>query len=113
MDDLDLMPTGVVGTSASLLIFGAFLGVGGAFALAVLVARSVALARAQASQDARIASGRLAPLAGGGLRVVEGRVEVEGASDVAVHVDIVQVVRDRSSKGGTWHEWEEVRRSVE
>jgi hypothetical protein len=52
------------------------------------------------------------PLAPGPSRVVSGRVEPDGAHDVAVEIDIEQEVKNHTSKNSRWHVWTEKTRDV-
>ena len=77
-----------------------------------LVVRAAALAQAQEREHALLLERAAKPLSRGPSRVVEGRVDLDGAEDVAVEIDIIQSVIDVTTKNSTSHSWKEVSRSV-
>jgi hypothetical protein len=101
-----------VGYAWSLILGVGYLGiVCGALIISLLVkARSLSKAHAREEEEMLDLAAR--PLSSGPRRVVRGRVECEDGKDVAIEIDIDQVVTDRSSKNGRWHTWDETDRTT-
>ena len=109
---LDFVPPTYVGRAASFVLGVVGVGLGGAAAAAAMLLEARALAARQAHEHDFIVARSERPLHVGPGRVVHGVVETEDNSDVAVRVEITQVVSDRTGKGEQWHFWNEVSRGV-
>ena len=107
-----LIPPAACGPGTAVVFCVCLLGFGIAFLIGYLVVRAAALAQAQEREHALLLERAAKPLSRGPSRVVEGRVELDGAEDVAVEIDIIQSVIDVTTKNSTSHSWKEVSRSV-
>jgi hypothetical protein len=110
-DSLDYMPPSEFGGPAAFLICIVALGFGVGAAILCLLLHARALSVAQRRTRAEL-EGAALPLSPGPRRFVKGRVDVDGADDVVIEVDIQQTVKDRRSKNDEWHEWRETTRNL-
>jgi hypothetical protein len=108
----DFIPPTAFGPLVGWVFCVGVLGLGAGSLIVFFFLRARSLVRAQEREHALLHDGAEKPLTIGSARVVKGRVEVDGADDVAVGVEITQVVRNHTSKGNRWHTWEEAYRRV-
>jgi hypothetical protein len=90
----------------------AVLGVGLGSAVALMFLRARALRRTQQREHATLHERADRPLFAGPGHVVTGKVELDGGQQVGFEIDIVQQVKNHTSKNSRWHTWDEVSRKV-
>jgi hypothetical protein len=94
-------------------LFGiAVLGIGVGAAIVLMFVRARTLGRTQRREHANLHARAEQPLFAGPGHVVAGRVELDNGEQFGVRVDIVQQVKNHTSKNSRWHTWEEVSRKV-
>jgi hypothetical protein len=88
------------------------LGLGLGSVLALLVRRGRRLRKMQEHEHALLEGVDAKPLSPGPGRVVRGRIELDGADDVAFAVEIRQAAKDDVGNYASQHGWKEVSRTV-
>jgi hypothetical protein len=108
-----LIPVGDSAQGPFETVFFVLLGLVCGAAVLSAAAWGIALLRAQRRQHARLEASAKEPLSPGARRVVRGTVDLDGPSDVAIEIEIDQVVTNHKSKNRTWYTWDEFSRDVE
>jgi hypothetical protein len=91
----------------------AVLGIGAGSAIVLMFVRARALSHVQTREHTTLHERAERPLFAGPGHVVSGRVELDNGQQIGVRVDIVQQVKNHTSKNSRWHTWEEVSRKVQ
>jgi hypothetical protein len=90
----------------------AVLGIGPAALIVLAALRARELRRAQAREHLHLHELAERPLFAGPGHVVAGKVELDNGEKIGVRIDIVQAVKNHTSKNSRWHTWSEVSRTV-
>jgi hypothetical protein len=110
---LDAVPPNHVGPPWFLVLGAAVLGVGYLGAMFAMVYRALRLRSAGMRHTNILVERANWALSPGPNRVVYGRVDLDpGPDDIAVRVDIVQQVLNKTYKNSQTHEWKEESRTV-
>lgn len=109
---LDYVKPGHFGYTYSFVLGIVVLGIIVAAAIAALLVHAAQLMAAQRRLNEIFCAGAERKLSAGPNRVIKGVVEpTEGSPKVAIAVEIVQHVVNKTAKNSTWHEWKEDSRS--
>jgi hypothetical protein len=109
---VDLLPLEVSTSPAAALFLVGVVGVGFGAVLVAVVLRYFAYRRAERRELAWLRETSEVPLSPGARRVVRGRVDVDGDDDVAIRIDVDQIVKNHTSKNSRWHTWNEIDRRI-
>jgi len=108
----DYVPSPCVGPGLLVLCALAVLVIGAASGIVLMIRRAQQLVRIQAREHARLHAQAEQPLCAGPGHVVAGRVELDRGEQMGVRVDVLQQVKNHTSKSSRWHTWAEISRSV-